>query len=319
MKIAVIIPTLNEVQNIGELIPRIHDALQKEYTAVVVDDNSGDGTPQRVSDLARRYPVKLVSRCGKRGLASAVIDGMKAAPADAFIVMDGDLSHPPELLPYLRQGLQSYDIVVASRYIDGGGVKGWPWHRQVISRVACKMAGQLTAVKDSSSGYFAVKASVLQDVDLSPIGFKILLECLVKAPYYTWTEIPYTFVERRRGSSKMGAGVCVGYIKHLIALHKFMGQTILQMAKSPSNDIAILQKIEEEHPLSSIIHATNDYIDAEKRARTEKIKSTFSHCAIRIIDKRVMVKGRLKGIISPDPSFYKKMRYLVVKDEFRTT
>lgn len=241
MKIAVIIPTINEALNIRELIPAIDRELKEDYTIVIIDDNSSDCTQNVAEYMAQYYPVKLVSRPGKMGLASAVIDGMVAAPmVDAYIVMDADFSHPPDVLPYLRDNLEKYDIVVASRYIPGGHTSGWPIHRRIVSKVASKMANfQLTAVKDPLSGYFGVRTSLLylsgqvpiHIPDLSPIGFKILLEILVKARHYSWVEIPYTFVERKHGKSKLKAGICFDYLRHLKSLYQYMYQTMFYEAK----------------------------------------------------------------------------------------
>lgn len=234
MKIAVIIPTLNEAANIALLIPRIHHALKKDYEIVVVDDASTDGTQRVVSDYQGRYPVNLINRPCKMGLATAVIDGMNSVTPEAYIVMDGDLSHPPELLSVMRDKLSQCDLVVASRYIDGGGIVGWPIHRRMISRMACKLARGLTAIEDPVSGYFAIRASCLRGVELSPIGFKIGLECIVRASVNInkYTEIPLIFTNRKHGHSKMGPGEIIGYLKQLNALYKFMAQSITLQAKA---------------------------------------------------------------------------------------
>lgn len=234
MKIAVIIPTLNEAANMALLIPRIHHALKHDYTIVVVDDNSTDGTQRVVTDYQERYSVKLINRPGKMGLATAVIDGMNSVTPEAYIVMDGDLSHPPELLSVMRDKLSQCDLVVASRYIDGGGIVGWPLYRRAISRVACKLARGLTAIEDPVSGYFAIRASCLRGVELSPIGFKIGLECIVRASVNInkYTEIPLVFTNRKHGHSKMGPGEIIGYLKQLNALYKFMAQSISLQAKA---------------------------------------------------------------------------------------
>lgn len=234
MIIAVIIPTLNEAPNIAELVRRVDRALKADYKIVIVDDNSTDGTQDKIIALQKMYPIELIRRPGKMGLASAVIDGMKAVHPDAYIVMDADLSHPPELLPEIRDALIKYELVVASRYVPGGGVSGWPIHRQVILRVSCLLAKGLTAIQDRTSGYFGVRAALLAGVELSPIGYKIGLECIVKAtqfPHYSWTEIPYTFVDRKLGRSKLGPGEFIDYLRHLKALYKHMLITVLVQAK----------------------------------------------------------------------------------------
>ncbi|MFA5374412.1 MAG: polyprenol monophosphomannose synthase [Dehalococcoidia bacterium] len=221
MDIAVIVPTLNEAENIVNLIPGIHNALQHNYTIVVVDDNSKDGTQEAVRNLSKSYPVKLVARPGKLGLASAVIDGINAQQADAYIIMDADFSHPPELLPALRKNLETYDLVVASRHVEGGGVSGWPLKRRIISSVAILMARPLTRVKDTTTGFFAIRGACLENVKLTPLGFKIGLECFVKANWKSYAELPFIFTDRKCGSSKLRRGEFLAYLKHLRLLYLY--------------------------------------------------------------------------------------------------
>lgn len=222
MNVAVIVPTLNEAENIGNLIPAIHKALQDDYTVVVVDDNSKDGTRDVVLRLSETYPVKLVARPGKMGLASAVIDGMNSQQAQAYIVMDADFSHPPELLSEIRLNLEKYDLVVASRHVKGGGVSGWPIKRRIISSVAIMMARPLTRVKDTTTGFFAVREACLENVNLTPLGFKIGLECFVKARWNSYIEIPFIFTDRKCGSSKLRRGEFLDYLKHLRLLYIYV-------------------------------------------------------------------------------------------------
>jgi dolichol-phosphate mannosyltransferase len=219
MNVAVIVPTLNEAENIRNLIPAIHNALQNNYTIVIVDDNSKDGTQDVVLSLSRTYPVKLVARPGKLGLASAVIDGINSLKADAYIVMDADFSHPPELLSEIRINLETHDLVVASRHVKGGGVSGWPLKRRIISGVAIMMARPLTRVKDTTTGFFAVRGACLENVKLTPLGFKIGLECFVKARWHSYIEIPFIFTDRKCGSSKLRRGEFLDYLKHLRLLY----------------------------------------------------------------------------------------------------
>ena len=222
MNVSVIVPTLNEAENIGKLIPAIHKALQDNYTIVIVDDNSTDGTQDIVRVLSETYPVKLIARPGKLGLASAVIDGMKSQRAEAYIVMDADFSHPPELLSGIRANLETHDLVVASRHVKGGGVSGWPLKRRIISGVAIIMARPLTRVKDTTTGFFAVRGACLENVTLTPVGFKIGLECFVKARWNSYIEIPFIFTDRRHGSSKLRGGEFLDYLKHLLRLYIYV-------------------------------------------------------------------------------------------------
>lgn len=221
MNIAVIVPTLNEAGNIGELIPQIHAALKSDYLIIIVDDNSKDGTQNIVNGLSATYPLKLIARPGKLGLASAVIDGMNSQKADAYIVMDADFSHPPELLSVIRDSLNDHDLVVASRHVKGGGASNWPLKRKIISLTAISLARPLTRVRDVTSGYFAIRRVCLEDVTLTPLGYKIGLECFVKANWKSYSEIPFIFKDRKSGSSKLGRGEFTAYVKHLGRLYTF--------------------------------------------------------------------------------------------------
>lgn len=221
MNIAVIIPTLNEGKNLRTLIPAIHCVLEESYIIVIVDDNSKDGTLEMVETLAELYPVDIIVRPGKMGLASAVIDGIASVKADAYIIMDADFSHPPALLSRMREVLQDYDLVVASRHVTGGGVENWPLRRRIISQGAILLAEPLTTIKDTTTGFFGIKAHCLKGVNLTPIGYKIGLEVFVRANWSTCLEIPFTFTDRANGHSKMGRKQMAQYLKQLAQLYKY--------------------------------------------------------------------------------------------------
>lgn len=232
--IAVIVPTLNEAGNIGELIPKIHAALKSGYTIIVVDDNSKDDTQAIVKKLSATYPLKLIARPMKLGLASAVIDGMNSQRADAYIVMDADFSHPPELLSVIRDRLNDCDLVVASRHVKGGGVFNWPLKRKIISRGAITLARPLTRVRDVTSGYFAIRSVCLQNVTLMPLGYKVGLECFVKADWKSYIEIPFMFKDRKYGYSKLGRGEFLAYIKQLRNLYAFSIKRHIRRSVAPA-------------------------------------------------------------------------------------
>ncbi len=225
-----VIPTYNERENLEELIIRINNALKGfKYEVVVVDDNSPDGTAELAEELSRRYPIKVVRRPGKLGLASAVLDGVRACSGGLIVVMDADLQHPPELIPKMvYEALNGYDLVIASRYVEGGTISGWGIHRRLISRVAILLAKLLIprarGVKDPISGYFLFRREVVSSVmnDLSPRGFKILLELLVKGRYSKVAEVPYEFRVRLRGRSKLGLGELIDYVVSLINLTPYL-------------------------------------------------------------------------------------------------
>ncbi len=222
--ISVVIPTYNERDNVEELIRRIDRALDGvEYEVVVVDDNSPDGTAEVAEMLSKEFPVKVVRRPGKLGLATAVLDGFKNSRGEYVVVMDADLQHPPELIPKMYERiLKGCDLVIASRYVRGGTVHGWSLLRRLISRSAVFMAKvalpKARNVKDPLSGFFMFKREVMSNAELSPKGFKILLEVLVRGKYVNVCEVPYTFSVRVRGESKLSTKELVNYVLHLINL-----------------------------------------------------------------------------------------------------
>ncbi|MEL9997399.1 MAG: glycosyltransferase family 2 protein [Sulfolobales archaeon] len=219
-----VVPTYNERDNIVELIRRIDNALKGiDYEVVVVDDNSPDGTADVAEGLSKDYPVRVVRRPGKLGLATAVLDGVRSSRGDYVVVMDADLQHPPEVIPKMYEELiKGYDIVIASRYVVGGSVGGWGLTRRLISKTAILIAKLLIprvrGIEDPISGFFMFRKEVLEGVSLSPKGFKILLEVLVKGRYSRVSEVPYTFGVRVRGTSKLSSKELINYITHLLTL-----------------------------------------------------------------------------------------------------
>ena len=219
MDVAIVIPTYKEAENIRQLVPLIHTHMQEyQYCIVIVDDNSQDGIEYWYDCNQPIYPMYLLVRTRERGLSSAVIAGMKHMEADSYIVMDADMSHPPMLVCILYHSLLTHDLVVASRYVHGGGCEGWPLKRRVISRVAGKMAWGLTPVKDACSGFFGIRRECIEGIRLDGIGYKIGLEVQVKAAWESYEEIPFVFRDRQCGESKMGKRVMVEYLKHLYRL-----------------------------------------------------------------------------------------------------
>lgn len=226
-RLSIILPTYNEAENIGEAIERIEKSLEEhEFEIIVVDDNSTDGTAQIAEKLNEKYKnIRVLKRPGKLGLASAVLDGIKIASGEVITVMDADLQHPPEILPEMLDKIsEGYNLVVASRYVHGGGVKDWSFYRMLISKGAILLAHFLLprtrVVKDPMSGYFMFKREVIEGVKLNPKGYKILLEVLVKGSYIKVAEIPYEFSPRRRGKSKLNLGEIINYM-HLLLKLKF--------------------------------------------------------------------------------------------------
>jgi dolichol-phosphate mannosyltransferase len=209
LDLSLVVPTYNESQSLEDLCLAVDAAMKQteyKYEIIIVDDNSPDGTAERAQELSARFPIQVLKRPGKLGLSSAVVDGWKIAAGDVLAVTDADLSHDPCILPSMIASIQSgrAEVAVGSRYIPGGGLGNWPLHRQIISRTAVLMGSAICPVRDVTSGYFALKRSVLDNVHINPIGFKIGLELLVRGRYSTFCEIPYIFVDREKGSSKLG-------------------------------------------------------------------------------------------------------------------
>lgn len=228
--ISIIIPTYNEKDNIIPLVERIDQALSDyDYEILFVDDNSRDGTAELAIALSPKYPVKVMVRQNKRGLASAVVDGLKQATGQIVGVMDADLQHPPEVIPDLLQAIKGgADIAVASRYIEGGGCQGWGLTRRIISKGAIVLAHlflpSTRRVRDPMSGFFMLNRQVVAHADLRPTGFKILLEILMEGEFRDITEVPYTFRVRSGGESKLNARQQVDYLKHIYSLMKRKGE-----------------------------------------------------------------------------------------------
>jgi dolichol-phosphate mannosyltransferase len=224
--LSIVIPTYNERGRLGELVATLAATFARQGLRgelVVVDDNSPDGTGALADDLATRYPVRVVHRAGKLGLGTAVIAGFAAAGAPICGVMDADLSHPVELLPRMLAALESgeADFVIGSRYVPGGGTANWPRARLLMSRAACLLARPVTPVRDATSGFFLLRRSVADGVRIEAGGFKICLELLVRGRATAVLEVPYVFVGRTVGESKMNAREASGYLRQLYALYRF--------------------------------------------------------------------------------------------------
>jgi len=215
--LSVVVPTYNEAGSVPKLAERLHAALgARDWELVIVDDGSPDGTADVAAALAPRIPTNVVRRAGKGGLASAVIAGFAAARGEILVVMDADLSHPPEVVPALLSAIEDgADLAVGSRYIAGGGVEDWPMKRQIVSRVACLMGSVLVPVRDATSGFFALRRSVIDGVTLNPIGFKIGFEVIARGRYRSVVEVPYTFRDRELGASKFGRREIGQYVVQL--------------------------------------------------------------------------------------------------------
>jgi dolichol-phosphate mannosyltransferase len=228
--LSLVIPSFRERDNIAPLIERIATALQgADYEVVVIDDNSRDGTEELVTELSGRYHVRIVVRTDKKGLASAVVDGFGYADGRAIGVMDADLQHPPEVLPALLHALDDgADMAIGSRYVKGGGCKGWSLLRRIISKGAGFLAHlflpSTRGIADPMSGFFMFRPRVVEGADLQPTGYKILLEILVAGKPQRVAEVPFVFVTRTAGESKLRLSQQVDYLKQIASLMKRTGE-----------------------------------------------------------------------------------------------
>ncbi|TKB67907.1 MAG: glycosyltransferase family 2 protein [Nitrospira sp.] len=226
-ELVVIVPTYREVDNLPELTRRIHDAVNGAGISaeiIVVDDNSQDGTDKVCKELSVDYPMRLITRFSNRGLSSAVIHGIRESRSAYVLVMDADLSHPPEDIPRFLQHLrEGADFVVGSRYVEGGATDAtWGVFRWLNSQVATLLARGLTDIKDPMAGFFAFPRRILEAAPpLMPLGYKIGLEILVKGNCQRVIEIPITFLDRTRGESKLTFQQQLYYLQHLWRLYQF--------------------------------------------------------------------------------------------------
>lgn len=226
-QLALVVPTLREAGNIRVVLDRIRQSLDPvgiAYEILVVDDDSNDGTEAIVQEISRADPrVRLLIRKGERGLGGAVLYGWKHADAEVLGVIDADLQHPPELLPRLWAAVAAgSDVVLASRYAPQGGLENWHPARHLLSRMAIWLTYPLQKreiyVQDPMAGFFMVRRSCLEGIELHNRGFKILLEILVRGKVRSVSEIPFTFGPRHAGTSKASIAVGLDYFSLLYRL-----------------------------------------------------------------------------------------------------
>ena len=228
MKVTIIVPTFRERENIGPLCERLSEALKNlgdEWEVVFVDDNSRDGTENLCANLQGRFPLRLITRADERGLSTAVLRGIGESQAEFVVVMDADLSHPPEAIPPMLAKIEAdeADFVIGSRYAPGGRAEsGWPLFRKLNSLVATLLVKPLVSIRDPMSGFFALRrASMPPPAALNPIGYKIGLEILVKGGFRRPAEHPILFADRVRGESKLDFTQQIHYLRHLRRLYHF--------------------------------------------------------------------------------------------------
>ncbi len=229
LDLAVVIPTFNERKNVPLLVAKLDAALQGlAWEAIFVDDNSPDGTADAARELGRTdRRVRVIQRIGRRGLSSACIEGMCATAAPLVAVIDGDLQHDEAILPGMVKALHddaSLDLVIGSRFVDGGGTGDWDTDRVAKSALATRISRAVLKadLRDPMSGFFMIRTATVRELtpNLSAIGFKILLDLMTTSPHaLKFVELPYTFRTRSEGESKLDHVVAMEF---LIALYDRM-------------------------------------------------------------------------------------------------
>ncbi len=227
--LSIIVPTFREAANIAPLAGRIAGALSGtgiEWELLLVDDDSGDGSEAVAAELARRLPVRMiVRREPPRDLSLAVIEGIRQCRFDRLVVMDADLSHPPESIVDLLAALDAgCDMVIGSRYVPGGVIdRSWGLYRALNSRLATWLTRPLVKCADPMSGFFATRRGALPDLPtVRPMGYKIALDLMVRGRLRV-REVPIEFRDRSQGFSKMNWRQQVRFLRHLSGLynHRF--------------------------------------------------------------------------------------------------
>lgn len=277
--LSIIIPTYNESENILYLLKSIIRNTPSSLVSeiIVVDDNSPDktgdiaesyslenqGKPSHVIPreenqehrqlnpsleegedstlIPSQCSIQVLHRAEKKGLIPAILEGVCYSKGRYILVMDADFSHSPERIPEMIAELEDsrVDIVVASRYVKGGSIVGWPLKRRLISKGAVKIAKYglhiQKDVEDPMSGFFVLKRQVIEGIKFDSAGYKILLEILVKAKNVRVKEIPYMFTDRKAGKSKLDQGVIIDYIKAVYHLYRY-GQKSSKMMRPPKRE-----------------------------------------------------------------------------------
>ena len=228
--LTILLPTYNESSTIEKMLDAIAPAVPPKINTevLVIDDDSPDGTSKIVDSYIQKskgtVSFRIYTRKGKRGLSSAVIDGIGLARGKFVLIMDSDFSHPPQMILTMYDELvnNNLDIVIGSRYVEGGKYEGWPLTRRLISKIGNGLARLLLGleIKDSMTGLFALKQDLIKNLSFEAIGYKILLEILVKTNGAKVKEVPFVCVNRQEGSSKFSFSTINDYFKLVKILRK---------------------------------------------------------------------------------------------------
>lgn len=237
--LSIIVPTYCEADNLSDLVRRIDHAVQMAGISteiIIVDDNSPDATRDICAAFDFETPVNLIVRTDERGLSSAVIRGMDEASGEVLLVMDADLSHPPEQIPAIFTTVchADTDFVIGSRYVAGGSTaEDWGFFRWLNSKAATWLARPLTSALDPMAGFFSLKQKRYVEArsTLDPIGYKIGLELIVKCGCRGVQEVPIHFSDRAAGESKLSLKEQLNYLRHLKRLYEYRFAEVSKLSK----------------------------------------------------------------------------------------
>jgi dolichol-phosphate mannosyltransferase len=223
-KVSIIIPTYNEAENVGDIV-HVISKIPFDSEVVIVDDNSPDKTCEVVKALSREFAtLKLLSRPQKMGLGSAYRDGLKLCSGNVVVEMDSDLSHDHRDLVKLVKALENADMVIGSRYVEGGKIIGWSRNRRVVSGAANLLVKIVLGlgVKDATSGFRAYRKNVFERIisvsRLNGYAFQVETAHIAKMLGLRIVETPITFAERKRGNSKLGFPEMFSFFKAVVIL-----------------------------------------------------------------------------------------------------
>lgn len=250
--VSIVVPTLNEEENILPLVSEISACAAPFREILFVDDHSTDSTREKIRALEETQPIRLIEQDGAGpGLAGAIMSGARAAQGEILLVMDADLSHPPDRIKDLLAPLfaGTADLVVGSRYVKGGSTPGWPVWRRVVSRAGATLAYPLTGLHDSMCGFFAIGRSRLLELAPQTSGFKIVFEAMVRARgTLRVREIPIVFRERVHGKSKMSFHIALRFFFHwLRAMFEHLVSSGFRSEKS-ANLTAATEALHQQTP-----------------------------------------------------------------------
>lgn len=230
LTLTLIVPTYNEGENVRVLARTVlgvmREAGEGDFEILFVDDST-DSTPGILEELSREEArIRFIHRKNERGLGTAIVRGFREARGEVLAVMDGDLQHPPSLLPSMRSRISAgYDLVLPSRFLPGGSDGGLTLPRKMVSLTARSLArillGRVRSVSDPTGGFFMLKKSVIAGTSFDAESWKILIEILVKGNYGRVAELPYAFHARELGTSKLTAKEQINYLRHLKTLFTY--------------------------------------------------------------------------------------------------